>query len=80
MRNIIQDSTNILLDDYVKIQTDDWETERATQNPSVLQQMCTAQKSQNFLSKNFYFPLPIQTDHETAFLEFYSRWQKILTQ
>jgi hypothetical protein len=73
MRNIIQDSTNILLDDYVKIQTDDWETERATQNPSVLQQMCTAQKSQNFLSKNFYFPLPIQTDHETAFLEFYSK-------
>jgi hypothetical protein len=35
--------------------------------------MCTAQKSQNFLSKNFYFPLPIQTDHETAFLEFYSK-------
>ena len=39
MRNLVNDTGNILQDTFVKIQTEVWKTDKSTQQPSVLQQL-----------------------------------------
>ena len=63
MRASLLGSQELLCDEFVKIHTDIWKTDKNTQTPSVLQQLyTTAQAYNNILSLNYYFPL--QDDYE----------------
>ena len=52
-------------DNYVQLNIDHWETKKANNTPSVLQQLCTAAKKyKHYLSSNYYFPLLPPEDND----------------
>ena len=63
MRNLVHNNASILQDALVQVQTDVWDTDRCTQRPSVLQQLCTAADIQQHpITTNYYFPLQQDLD------------------
>mmetsp|Transcript_28026 Transcript_28026/g.40116 ORF Transcript_28026/g.40116 Transcript_28026/m.40116 type:complete len:732 (-) Transcript_28026:478-2673(-) len=62
-RNILQDSSLILQDDYVNIQVDNWQRTKYPQYPSIVQQLCRANNTSiDYFSSNFYSPLATLPD------------------
>lgn len=70
-RSIVQDITDTLQDRFVKTQIDNWRTEKTTQLPSVLQQLCILPaQSFNCTSSNFYSPLQSYIEQDTPDIDF----------
>ena len=69
--SLVNETTDILQDPYVQIQVDTWKTDNATNLPSVLQQLCTAEPNQDSsFSSNFYTPLSKIIEPDCEFSEF----------
>ena len=69
-KHILQDPSEFLQDEFVRVQTDNWRTDKHTQFPSVLQQLCSAAyASAPILASNYYYPLEIFAEFLTDFYE-----------
>ena len=72
-KSIINNSSIILQDPFVKVQVDDWKTRKPTQYPSVFQQLSTAAKeTPDSFTSNFYLPLAELTDFYSDINELYT--------
>jgi len=68
--SLVNNTSDILQDNFVKIQVDDWQKGHATQLPSVLQQLCTTPtRPKVALSENFYWPIQISSEFDPDFTE-----------